>query len=61
MHGCTTTLQSSQRALTIRLRLFVGEHDSTLISYTELGVTQLKILAGNGYRIKLFGEEHERT
>ena len=39
MHDYTTTLQSNQRALTILIRLFVEEHDSTAKSYRESGVT----------------------
>ena len=34
------SLQSKQRALAIRIKLFGEEHESTADSYRELGVTQ---------------------
>ena len=71
MHDYTTTLQSNQRALTILIRLFVEEHDSTAKSYRESGVTLANIHDYNSaiqslqlalaIRTKLFGEEHQST
>ena len=40
MGDFTSALQSDQRALAIRIKLFGEEHESTADSYRELGVTQ---------------------
>ena len=40
MGDFTSALQSHQRALAIRIKLFGEEHESTADSYRELGVTQ---------------------
>ena len=71
MHDYKAALQSHQRALAIRIKLFGEEHESTADSYRKLGVTQHQM---HGYHaalqsnqralalcMKLFGEEHERT
>ena len=42
MGDFTSALQSHQRALAIRIKLFGEEHESTADSYRELGVTQRK-------------------
>ena len=36
----TSASQSDQRALAIRIKLFGEEHESTVDSYSQLGVTQ---------------------
>ena len=40
MHDYTSALQSHQRALAIRIKLFGEEHESTADSYREIGVIQ---------------------
>ena len=40
MHDYKAALQSHQRALGIRIKLFGEEHESTADSYRTLGVTQ---------------------
>ena len=40
MHDYRAALQSFQRALAIRIKLFGVEHESTADSYRQLGVTQ---------------------
>ena len=40
IHDYSAALQSEQRALAIRIKLFGEEHESTADSYRELGVTQ---------------------
>ena len=40
MQGYKAALQSHQRALAIRIKLFGKEHESTADSYFSLGVTQ---------------------
>ena len=65
------TLQSYQRALVIRIKLFGEEHQSTAVSYYSLGITQqelgdLKASLQNhpralGIRIKHFGIDHKST
>ena len=40
MHDYKEALQSHQRALAIRIKLFGEEHESTAGSYFSLGVTQ---------------------
>ena len=62
-------LQSKQRELDIRIKLFGEEHQSTALSYYSLGMTQRELgdfkAALQSYqraldiRIKLFGEEHQ--
>ena len=64
-------IQSKQRALAIRIKLFGEEHESTADSYKTLGVTQHQMHDYNAALqshqrtlaicIKLFGEDHERT
>ena len=66
-----SALQSKQRALDIRVKLFGEEHADTAQSYFDLGVTQHAL--GNfssalqsqqralDIRVKLFGEEHRDT
>ena len=71
MGDFTLALQSHQRALAIRIKLFGEEHESTADSYRQLGVTQSKMgdftsalqshQRALAIRIKLFGEEHEST
>ena len=66
-----SALQSSQRALDIRVKLFGEEHADTAESYFHLGMTQYDsgdfLLALQSYqcsldiRVKLFGEEHTDT
>ena len=71
MHDYNAALQSKQRALAIRIKLFGEEHESTADSYKTLGVTQHEM---NDYKaalqshqralaicMQLFGEEHKRT
>ena len=71
MHDYTSALQSQQRALAIRIKLFGEEHESTADSYRTLGVTeaimhdytsalqsQQRALPS---RVKLFGKDHEST
>ena len=70
MHDCTLGLQSHQRALAIRIKLFGEDNKSTVDSCRELVVTQHEnrdyTLAVQPYQralaicIKLFVEEHER-
>ena len=67
----SSALQSKQRALDIRVKLFGEEHPDTAQSYLNLGVTQHAL--GNfssalqskqrslDIRVKLFGEEHPDT
>ena len=43
MGDFTSALQSHQRALAIRIKLFGEEHKSTADSYSQLGVTQHKM------------------
>ncbi|XP_073248382.1 uncharacterized protein [Porites lutea] len=67
----TAALQSHQRALAIRIKVFGEDHESTADSYRELGVTQYNMhdyraalqsqQRALAIRIKLFGEEHEST
>ena len=40
MHDYNTALQSHQRVLAIRIKLFGEEHQSTADSYKDNGVTQ---------------------
>ena len=40
MDDYSAALQSHQRALAIRIKLFGEEHESTADSYMDLGVTQ---------------------
>ena len=40
MGDFTSALQSNQRALDIRIKLFGEEHESTADSFRQLGVTQ---------------------
>ena len=66
-----SALESHQRALDKRLKLFGEEHQDTAQSYFNLGVTQHAL--GNfssaiqsqqralNIRLKLFGEEHQDT
>ena len=64
-------VQSKQRALEIRIKLFGEEHQSTADCYYSLGITQHKIgdfkaavqskQRALEIRIKLFGEEHQST
>ena len=66
-----SALQSFQRALEIRVKLFREEHPVTAQSYVNLGVMQhasgdfLSILQSQqralNKRVKLFGEEHPGT
>ena len=71
MRDYEAALQSSQRALDIRIKLFGEEDESTADSYMHLAVTQHKM---HDYHaalqskqralaicMKLFGEDHERT
>ena len=69
MYDYSLALQSYQRALAIRMKLFGKEHKSTADSYCQLGVTQHEIhdysSALQSYQcalaicIKQFGEEQE--
>ena len=71
MHDYSAALQSHQRALAIRIKLFGEEHESTADSYRQLGVTQYNMhdysaalqshQRALAIRIKLFGEKHEST
>ena len=71
MHDYSAALQSHQRALAIRIKLFGEEHESAADSYRELGVTQNNMhdysAALQSHQralaicIKLFGEEHAKT
>ena len=71
MNDYKAALQSKQCALTIRIKLFGEEHESTADSYRELGVTQAIMhdyasalqsqQRSLAIRMKLFGEEHEST
>ena len=71
MKDYKAALQSKQRALAIRIKLFGEEHESTADSYFSLGVTQHEMKdykaalqsdqRALAIRIKLFGEEHEST
>ena len=61
-------LQSKQRALEIRIKLFGKEHESTADCYYSLGITQCELgdfkaalqshQRALGIRIKLFGDEY---
>ena len=65
------SLQSKQRSLTIRLKLFGENHESTAVNYRELGETQYKMhdysAALQPHQralticLKLFEENHEST
>ena len=67
----TSALESHQRALGIRLKLFGEKHASTADSYYSLGNTQYKMndfasaleyhQRALGIRLKLFGEKHAST
>ena len=71
MGNFKAALQSKQRALEIRIKLFGEEHQSTADCYYELGITQHEMgdfkaaLQSNQraleIRIKLFGEQHQST
>ena len=71
MDDYSSALQSHQRALAIRIKLFGEEHESTADSYRQLGVTQNNMhdysaalqshQRALAIRIKQFGEEHEST
>ena len=71
MDDYTSALQSHQRALAIRIKVFGEEHERTADSYRQLGVTQYAMhdytSALQSHQrafaicIKVFGEEHERT
>ena len=71
MHDYKAALQSHQRALAIRIKLFGEEHESTADSYRGLGVTQHQMhdyqaalqshQRALAIRINLFGEGHEST
>ena len=64
-------LQSKQRGLDIRIKLFGEQHRRTADSYYSLGITQRKVgdfeaslqnhQRALGIRIKLFGKDHEST
>ena len=66
-----TALQSHQRALAIRTKLFGEDHASTADSYHSLGVTQHELgdyksalqshQRALAIRTKLFGEDHAST
>ena len=68
MQNYSEALQSKQRALDIRVKLFGEEHSDTAQGYYELGVTQHQlgdftsalqsIQRALDIRVKLFGEEH---
>ncbi|XP_020612424.1 uncharacterized protein LOC110050800 [Orbicella faveolata] len=67
----SSALQSAQRVLDIRLKLFGEEHSSTADSYYLLGITQLELEDFSSalhsaqhaldIRLKLFGKEHSST
>ncbi|XP_068752743.1 uncharacterized protein [Montipora capricornis] len=67
----TSALQSKQRALDVRIKLFGEDHASTADSYHALGVTQHSLgdfssalqsaQRALNVRIKLFGEDHAST
>ena len=67
----TSAIQSDQRALDIRLKLFGEEHSNTANSYHSFGVTQHEHgdftsaiqsqQRAIDSRLKLFGEEHSST
>ena len=71
MSNFSSALQSKQRALDIRVKLFKEEHPDTAKSYFSIGVTQHAL--GNfssalqshqralDIGVKLFGEEHPDT
>ena len=68
MKGFKAALQSKQRALATRIKLFGEEHESTADSHRTLGVTQANmheksalqsVQCALAIRIKLCGEEHE--
>ena len=71
MHDYSAALQSHQRALAIRLKLFGEDHESTADSYRLLGVAQYNMHDYRAalqshqraltIRLKLFGEDHEST
>ena len=71
MHDYSAALQSHQRALTIRLKQFGEDHQSTADSYRQLAVTQCNMddysaaLQSHQHelaiRLILFGEEHKST
>ena len=71
MHDYSAALQSHQRALAIRIKLFGEKHESTAESYSELGLTQYNMhdysaalqshQRALAIRLKLFGEEHAKT
>ena len=71
MHDYTSALQSYQRALAIRIKVFGEEHERTADSNRELGVTQYAMhdytsvlqsyQRALAVRITVFGEELERT
>ena len=71
MQNYTQALQSAQRALDIRLRLFGEQHSSTADSYNSLGDTQHALgdfsaalqstQRALDIRLKLVGEEHSST
>ena len=71
MGDFNSALQSDQRALDIRVKLFGEEHSDTAQSYYSLGVTQHALgdftSAHHSHqraldiRVKLFGEEHSDT
>ena len=71
MQNYSEALQSEQRALNIRVKLFGEEHSDTAQSYHSLGVTQQylgdftsalqSMQRALDIRIKLFGEEHANT
>ena len=64
----SAAVQSHQRALAIRIKLFGEEHESTADSYRQLGVTQNNMHDDSAAlqsrqqalanRLKLFGDEH---
>ncbi|XP_068751287.1 uncharacterized protein [Montipora capricornis] len=67
----TSALQSAQRALDVRIKLFGEDHAETADIYHSLGVTQHSLgdftsalqsdKRALDVRIKLFGEDHART
>ena len=72
MHDYSAALQCHQHALTIRIKLFEEEHESTGDSCCKVGrVTQNEMHDYSAalqchqralvIRIKLFGKEHEST
>ena len=66
-----SALQSDQRALDIRVKLFGEEHQDTAQSYFSIGVTQNAVdnissahhskQCALDIRVKFFGEEHPDT